>query len=166
MIKYLPLFLLIACNSSMEKKETAHPINVEIVDSMTVAFDSLKDDLKSFYQVSDYAKDAQAKLKKLESERDEVHTQRNDPVYMDALQYMPSDKKDEELRKMTEKLLSYEREILRLRRIIYRDSVDKLSKVNYDIVPEEKPNDKSLIITLNKKIRGDGEISETGVSVW
>jgi len=97
MIKYLPLFLLIACNSSMEQKETAHPINVEIVDSMTVAFDSLKDDLKSFYQVSDYAKDAQAKLKKLESERDEVHTQRNDPVYMDALQYMPSDKKDEEL---------------------------------------------------------------------
>ena len=71
-MRYLILLIFISCNSEMERKETAHPINVEIVDSMSVAFDSLKDDLKSFYQVSDYAQAAQLRIKQLEKDKNKV----------------------------------------------------------------------------------------------
>ena len=163
MKKYLPILLLWACNSSSEK---ASPIIVQpLNDSLSLIVDSLKEWTEDISSVSSYAINAQARIKQLEKEKKTEEEKM--PVYMDALQYLPADKKDEELRKLTEKLLAYEREILRLRRIIYRDSVDRVSKSeNYDIVPEEKPNDKSLVITLNKKIRGDGDISEVGVSVW
>ena len=165
-MRYLILLIFISCNSEMERKETAHPINVEIVDSMSVAFDSLKDDLKSFYQVSDYAQAAQLRIKQLEKDKNKVEEQVKDPVYLDALQYLPSDEKDKKIYELTQKVMAYEREISKLKNRLFYDSVARVSK-NYDIVPnEEKPNDKSLVITLNKTLRGDGEISEQGVSVW
>src|SRR5688572_17445172 len=167
MKKYLPILLLWACNSSSEKVSPIIVSDQPINDSLSLIVDSLKEWTENISDISSYAINAQARIKELENEKNEVEVQRTSPVYLDALQYMPPEKKDDEIRKLTEKILSYEREIARLKRRIASDSLAKLSKSDfYDIVPEEKPNEKSLVITLNKKIRGDGEISETGVSVW
>jgi hypothetical protein len=167
MRNYLPILLLfVACNSGNEKA-TSITVNKTSTDSISLIVDSLREWTQDLSSVSSYAIYAQAKIKQLEKDKNKVEEQVRNPVYLDALQYLPADQKDEELRKMTEKLLAYEREIARLKRRIYSDSVSRLSKSeSYDIVPEEKPNDKSLVITLNKRIRGDGDISENGVSVW
>jgi len=153
----------------MEKREESHQVNVAIVDSLTLAFDSLKTDLKGFYEVSDYAKEAQARIKKLESEKKQVEFQIGEQPVSLAMQsndYKPSDDKDKRIYELTQKVRAYEREIAVLKNRLFYDSMGKVSK-NYDVVPnEEKPNDKSLVVILNKKLRGDGDISEQGVSVW
>jgi hypothetical protein len=172
MIKYLPLLFLIACNSEMQK-ETASKINPNagIQDSLNVALDSLKTDLTSLIAVADYAKDAQSKIKRLEAERDnfiltkgERKTVYDTSVSVNALQYAPVDNY------YLNKLREYEREISRLKKKIYTDSVyyARTDKVVPNVIEYEplKPNDKSLIINLDKKIKGDGEIAETGVSVY
>jgi len=143
------------------KIDTSSPIDslIETSDSINHALYDMKSDMA---QAISYVK----KVNSLKKEKAEIES---GVIYRDAyaMQYEPSDEKDKKIRELTEKILSYEREISRLKRKISADSSAKLSKSDfYDIVPEEKPNDKSLVITLNKKIRGDGEISETGVSVW
>src|SRR6188472_276175 len=168
-MRYLILLIFISCNSEMKEREDVHQVNVAIVDSLTLAFDSLKTDLKGFYEVSDYAKEAQARIKKLESEKKQVEFQIGEQPVSLAMQsndYKPSDDKDKRIYELTQKVRAYEREIAVLKNRLFYDSMGKVSK-NYDVVPnEEKPNDKSLVITLNKKLRGDGDISEQGVSVW
>jgi chromosome segregation ATPase len=174
MIKYLPLLFLIACNSEMQK-ETASAINPNagIQDSLNVALDSLKTDLTSLIAVSDYAKEAQARIKQLEKEKNEVEVERSKEISYtvshDYTQYK-SDDRDKKIAELTRKVYQYENEIASLKRKLKDDSV-KISKV--DKVPNEpvnyepeKPNDHSLVITLDRKLRGDGDISEQGVSVW
>ncbi len=168
-MRYLILLIFISCNSEMKEREVEHEVNVAIVDSLTLAFDSLKTDLKGFYEVSDYAKEAQARIKKLESEKKQVQFEIGEQPVSLAMQsndYKPSDDKDKRIYELTQKVRAYEMEIAVLKNRLFYDSMGKVSK-NYDIVPnEEKPNDKSLVVILNKKLRGDGDISEQGVSVW
>ena len=166
MRKYLPIILLWACNSSSEK---ASPIIVQpLNDSLSLIVDSLKEWTENISDISSYAIKAQARIKQLEQQKQVAEVElKASPIYLDAMQsdYRPLDDKDKRIYELTQKVREYEREIAKLKNRLFYDSMNKVSK-NYDIVPEEKPNEKSLVITLNKKIRGDGEISETGVSVW
>ena len=171
MRKYLPILLLfVACNSSYEK---ANPITVSdkpLTDSISLIVDSLKEWTEDISSVSSYAIYAQAKIKQLEERKALTQAQvQNEPVYLSMMRsedYKPVDDKDKEIYRLTQKIKEYEREIAKLKNRLFYDSMSKVSQ-NYDVVPNEiKPDDKSLVITLNKKLRGDGDISEQGVSVW
>ena len=169
MRKYLPILLLfVACNSSYEK---ANPITVSdkpLTDSISLIVDSLKEWTEDISSVSSYAIKAQARIKDLEERKALTQAQvENEPTYLSMMRsedYKPVDDKDKEIYRLTQKIREYEREIAKLKNRLFYDSMSKVSQ-NYDVVPELKPDDKSLIITLNKKLRGDGDISEQGVSV-
>ena len=170
MRKYLPILLFVACNSSYEK---ANPITVSdkpLTDSISLIVDSLKEWTEDISSVSSYAIKAQARIKDLEERKALTQAQvENEPTYLSMMKYedyKPVDDKDKEIYRLTQKIKEYEREIAVLKNRLFYDSMGKVSK-NYDVVPnEEKPNDKSLVVILNKKLRGDGDISEQGVSVW
>ena len=169
MKKYLPILLLWACNSSYEKANPIIISNKPINDSLSLIVDSLKEWTEDISSVSSYAINAQARIKQLESEKKQVQFEIGEQptsLAMQANDYKPSDDKDKRIYELTQKLRAYEREIAVLKNRLFYDSMGKVSK-NYDVVPnEEKPNDKSLVVILNKKLRGDGDISEQGVSVW
>ena len=164
------LIFFISCNADSSNYKISH--RPTVVDSLIKTSDSVNDALRDMK--SDMAQ-AISFAKKIVSLKKEKETYEQPIVladrYSDAY-YLPSDEKDRKIRELTEQILNYEREISRLRKRISADSAIKYGKLKpmpdyIDQVPnEEKPNDKSLIITLNKKLRGDGDISETGVSVW
>lgn len=167
MKKYLPILLLWACNSSSEK---ASPITVSeqpINDSISLIVDSLKEWTENISDISSYAINAQARIKQLEKEK--KHEEDRMPVYMDAIQYLPADQKDEELRKLTEKILGYEREISRLKRKIYYDSlyisrVDKAPKQIEE--PVIRPNENSIILQLDRRMKDDGDIPLESITAF
>jgi hypothetical protein len=171
MIKYLPILLLWACNSSYEK---ATPITVSepLTDSLSLIVDSLKEWTEDISSVSSYAIKAQERIKQLEKQKQIAEVELNgNPVYLDAIQsnreYEPTDDKDKEIYRLRQQIKDYEIEISKLKNRLFYDSMARVGKIEYDRVPNElKPNEKSLVITLNKKLRGDGDISEQGVSVW
>jgi len=169
MKKYFPVLLLfVACNSSSEKASPIVVSNQPVNDSLSLIVDSLKEWTEDISSVSSYAIKAQARIKELEQKKEDAQSQ-IEPVYlaMRSEDYKPTDDKDKEIYRLTQKIREYEREISKLKNRLFYDSVQRVGKIEYDRVPnEEKPNDKSLVITLNKKIRGDGEISEQGVSVY
>jgi len=170
MKKYLPILLLWACNSSSEKANEIIVSDKPLTDSISLIVDSLKEWTEDISSVSGYAIKAQARIKELEERKALTQAQvEHEPVYLSMMRsedYKPTDDKDKEIYRLTQKIKDYEREIAKLKNRLFYDSMNHVSQ-NYDQVPnEEKPNDKSLVITLNKKLRGDGDISETGVSVW
>ena len=172
MRKYLPILLLfVACNSSSEKASPITASDKPLTDSISLIVDSLKEWTEDISSVSNYAIYAQAKIKQLENRKQIAEVElKSSPVYMDAMQsnrdYEPTDDKDKRIYELTQKVREYEREIAKLKNRLFYDSMNHVSQ-NYDQVPNEiKPDDKSLVITLNKKLRGDGDISEQGVSVW
>jgi len=170
MKKYLPILLLWACNSSSEKASEIIVSDQPINDSLSLIVDSLKEWTEDISSVSSYAIKAQARIKDLEERKALTQAQvENEPVYLSMMKYedyKPVDDKDKEIYRLTQKIKEYEREIAKLKNRLFYDSMNHVSK-NYDVVPNElKPDDKSLVITLNKKLRGDGDISEQGVSVW
>ena len=172
MKKYLPtLLVFVACNSSSEKASPVAVNNKPLTDSISLIVDSLKEWTEDISSVSNYAIKAQARIKQLEERKSIVESQvQNEPVYLAMMRsedYKPTDDKDKEIYRLTQKIKDYEREISKLKNRLFYDSMERVGRIEYDRVPnEEKPNDKSLVITLNKKLRGDGDISETGVSVW
>ncbi len=168
-MKYIILLIFISCNSSSYKKiVNKENVRSSFVDSISKTLDSFKLAVEDFKEVSDYAKEAQARIRVLESKKKAVEAQIGEqPTFMAmrAEDYKPSDDKDKEINRLRQQVRDYEREIAKLKNRLFYDSMNHVSK-NYDIVPENKPDEKSLIITLDKKLKGDGDISETGVSVY
>src|SRR6188768_4327819 len=164
------VLIITSCNSSSEK---ANPITVSdrpINDSLSIIVDSLKEWTEDISSVSSYAIKAQARIKDLEERKALTQAQvENEPVYLSMMRsedYKPVDDKDKEIYRLTQKIKEYEREIAKLKNRLFYDSMSKVSQ-NYDVVPNEiKPDDKSLVITLNKNLRGDGDISEQGIKVY
>jgi len=169
MRKYLPILLLfVACNSGSEKASPITVSNQPINDSLSLIVDSLKEWTEDISSVSNYAIKAQARIKELEQKKSVAQSE-IEPVYlaMQSNDYKPSDDKDKRIYELTQKVMEYEKEISKLKNRLFYDSMMRVGKIEYDRVPNElKPNDKSLIVTLNKKLRGDGDISEQGISVW
>jgi hypothetical protein len=169
-MKYICLLIFISCNYSNHDKviNNKQVVHSSFVDSFSKTVDSIKIALADFKEVSDFAKEAQARILMLESKKKAIEVQIGEqPTYM-AVQpedYKPSDDKDKEINRLRQQVRDYEREIAKLKNRLFYDSMNHISK-NYDIVPENKPDDKSLIITLDKKLKGDGDISEQGVSVY
>jgi len=170
-MKYIWLLILISCNSSSDKMIVNKQVHSSFIDSVSKVVDSFSMAVADFKEVADFAKGAQARIKELENKKQFVESQvQNEPVYLSMMKsedYKPTDDKDKEIYRLTQKIREYEREISKLKNRLFYDSMMRVGKIEYDQVPnEEKPNDKSLVITLNKKLRGDGDISEQGVSVW
>ena len=174
-MKYVLLILLISCNSSYDKKIAKQVPRSTFVDSVSKTLDSFKLAVADFKEVSDFAQDAQSEIKRLEKENSllEKYDFKYSPKFdssikLEALSYAAPKESNYNI-DLLKRLRELEAENARLKKRIYQDSMYHV-RTDKDIVPNEieteKPNDKSLIITLDKKLRGDGDISETGVSVW
>lgn len=167
-MRYIILLLLVSCNSMIDKKETISASGA--YDSLSTALDSLKSGLQDLALVSDFAKEAQAKIEQYEKEKRETEIQRDKEMSYTVSDYTKykSDDRDKRIAELTRKVYQYENEIASLKRKLANDSV-KLSKVdrvpNEVIYEPEKPNDRSLVITLDRKMK-TGEISLTGVDVY
>ncbi len=156
-MRYLILLIFVSCNSSMERKEISVPIaNNTITDSISLVLDSLKTGLDDLKDVSDYAKEAQAKIARLEKEK--KVTEHQIEVYPMAMQSQDykSDDRDKVIAELRKKVYDYENQIATLKNQLYREQV-KVDRVPNKIEPE-KPNDKSLVVTLSG--------SEPGASIW
>ncbi len=170
-MKLLPIILIIlsSCNS-----ETARPIPVAegntTFDSLIALQDSTNGELRETKaSLTSTISEVKAQIAVLSAKKKAVEVQIGEqPTFMSmrAEDYKPSDDKDKEINRLRQQVRDYEREIAKLKNRLFYDSMNHVSK-NYDVVPnEEKPDEKSLIITLDKKLKGDGDISETGVSVY
>jgi chromosome segregation ATPase len=158
MKKYLPILLLWACNSSSEKEIPSTTIsNKPLSDSISLIVDSLKEWTENISDISSYAIQAQAKIKRLESEKKATeHQIEVYPMALSSENYV-SDDRDRIIAELRKKVYDYENQIAALKSELYR------TEVKVDRVPNkievEKPNDKSLIITLSGTL-------EQGASVW
>lgn len=169
-MKLLPFLLIIisGCNSYREESLRASQISIPL-DSLTQTSDSVNDALRNMKREMAVAIGYAKEVVSLRKERAAIESPVSVEKYADAYYYL-EDEKDKKIRELTEKILSYEREIARLKRNIALDS--EFHKTIGKVVPEyletdpPKPNEKSLIINLDKKLRGDGELSESGVRVY
>ena len=165
---FISIFLFISCNS---EHSPLSEMKSGAMDSLVMASDSANSFLKEMdTTLSNTIDQVKDQIARLSAKKKEVESQvQNEPVYMAMMRaedYKPTDDKDKEIYRLTQKIKDYEREIAKLKNRLFYDSMNHVSQ-NYDQVPNEiKPDDKSLVITLNKKLRGDGDISEQGVSVW
>jgi len=156
-MRYLILLIFVACNSSMETKEVITPAsNNSLSDSISIALDSLKMSIVDLSELSDFAKDAQAKIKRLESEK--RATEREIEVYPMAINNddYKKDDRDRIIAELRKKVYDYENQIASLKNQLSREV--KVDRVPNKIEPE-KPNDKSLVISLSGML-------EQGASVW
>ena len=157
----MPLFLAACNHGNMAQLEVRG--DTTSVDSLSLVVDSTNSDFKDLYaEFSETVDQVTAKINNLTKARDAASQRIIDrqPASVDALMYQSD---DGEVYALRQKVREYENEIGRLKYRLYRDSVTlaQAGKKNtqYDIVPEiEKPNDKSLVITL--------EGTEAGASVW
>jgi len=157
-MRYLILLIFISCNSSMETKEPVMTSpNNSLSDSVGIALDSLKMSIVDLSELSDFAKDAQAKIKRLEKEKQA--TEKEIEVYPMAMMSddYKSDDRDKIIAELRKKVYDYENQIAVLKNQLFREQV-KVDRVPNKI-EIEKPNDKSLIITLSG-------VLEQGASVW
>lgn len=168
-MKYLYLiFILVACNSSSEK---AAPANDSRIDSLKLMANNVTDGLQSLDSLATQSiNEVRGQIAKLKQENYVLRTKTNEPVYQElSTEYaeLKKDDRDKTIQDLNKMLLAYKEENARLKKRIYNDSV---SKTNVDRVvgkaEVEKPNDKSLVVTLDKRIKGDGEISDQGISVY
>src|SRR6187402_2506053 len=143
-MKYIWLLIFIACNSSMETKEVlmAEPNNT-LSDSVSIALDSLKMSIVDLSELSDFAKAAQAKIKRLENEK--RATEREIEVYPISINNddYKKDDRDRIIADLRKKVYDYENQIASLKNQLSREV--KVDRVPNKIEPE-KPNDKSLVI--------------------
>src|SRR6188768_2114770 len=156
MKKYLPIFLLFACNSSSEKASEIIVSNQPLSDSISLIVDSLKEWTQDISDISNYAIKAQARIKQLEKEKQA--TEKEIEVYPMAMmsEDYKSDDRDRVIAELRKKVYQYETEIASLKNQLFREQV-KVDRVPNKI-EIEKPNDKSLVISL--------EGTEAGASVW
>jgi len=157
MKKYLPILLLWACNSSSEKASPIIVSSQPLTDSISLIVDSLKEWSENISDISNYAIQAQAKIKRLESEKKATeHQIEVYPMALSSENYV-SDDRDRVIAELRKKVYDYENQIAALKSELYR------TEVKVDRVPNkievEKPNDKSLVITLSGAL-------EQGASVW
>lgn len=140
--------------------ETKEPVmaspNNSLSDSVGVALDSLKMSIVDLSELSDFAKEAQAKIKRLENEK--RATEREIEVYPISINNddYKKDDRDRIIADLRKKVYDYENQIASLKNQLSREV--KVDRVPNKIEPE-KPNDKSLVISLSGML-------EQGASVW
>jgi len=155
MKKYLPILLLWACNSASEKASPIIVSSQPLTDSISLIVDSLKEWSENISDISSYAIQAQAKIKRLESEKKATeHQIEVYPMALSSENYV-SDDRDRIIAELRKKVYDYENQIAALKSELYRTEV----KVVPNKIEVEKPNDKSLVITLSGAL-------EQGASVW
>jgi chaperonin cofactor prefoldin len=142
----------------MENKEVvmASPNN-SLYDSVGIALDSLKMSIVDLSELSDFAKDAQSKIKSLEKKIQA--TEKEIEVYPMAMmsEDYKTDDRDKVIAELRKKVYDYENQIAVLKNQLFREPV-KVDRVPNKI-EIEKPNDKSLVISLSGML-------EQGASVW
>jgi len=161
-MKYLVfIFILVSCSSN----KTAAPIYVGNADSsIQLMIDSTSMNIDS---LADKVETVELKMARLEKEKESLLSQLNEPPpkLMALRTIVDSSTKID----YSSRIKDLEREVAFLKRRIANDS-SYIARMNKTVSPlevyVEKPNDKSLVVILNKKLRGDGDISDQGVSVW
>lgn len=163
MIKYLPLLFLMACNSEAHKEMP--PVGSNISDSLFTAIDSLKLGLHDLSLVSDYAKDAQVKIDKLNKEKHVLQNQLDNEVRIVTVEKKDASK-DKLIAELRNKLAAKENEIASLKRKsdtpVYKDAVGFVA-IETEV---KKPDEKSIVISLDRGLRNGGEVALNNVDIY
>ena len=160
-MRYFLFILLVSCNA---KYETAETIEVPILDS------SLIDSLASFNErlkaidSSGNIEYAISEIKKLNREKKQLETQLNNEVRIITVAKKDTSK-DRLIAELRTKLSKYETEITRLQKQVPEKERTFVDQVPNQIEPE-KPNEKSLVIELDRRIRDGGMIPDESVDIY
>lgn len=162
------ILITVSIISCSQNGDTASPVSVNnksgIVDSIMSFTDSLKtlDTLatKSFAQV-------ESTITKLNEEKKLLQYQLDQEVRFVEVDKRDSNK-DKIISNLRKQLSTYETEIARLRQQPTRDTNTDIVRNTYipPSIPIEKPNENSLVIQLNRKIRSGGEIPASTVDIY
>ena len=165
MKKYLPILLLIACNSSSENVSTitVNPIN----DSISLIVDSLKEWTDDLSDVSSYAIKAQARIKQLEKEKQATEKQiETYPMAINSDAFV-SDDRDKVIAELRKKVYDYENQIAALKNQLSRNKIPSTDRVeNKPESTEIRPNENSIILQLDRRMKNDGDIPLETLSVY
>jgi len=165
MKKYLPILLLIACNSSSENVSTitVNPIN----DSISLIVDSLKEWTDDLSDVSSYAIKAQARIKQLEKEKQATEKQiETYPMAINSDAFV-SDDRDRVIAELRKKVYDYENQIATLKNQLSRNKIPNTDRVeNKPESTEIRPNENSIILQLDRRMKNDGDIPLETLSVY
>src|SRR6187402_3476035 len=122
-MKYAWLLILFACNSSSDKMVVNKQFHSSFVDSISRTVDSITNAMADFKEVANFAIDAKAQIKELEERKALTQAQvQNEPVYLSMMRsedYKPTDDKDKEIYRLTQKIRDYEREISKLKNRLF-----------------------------------------------
>jgi hypothetical protein len=162
--------VLVSCNQDME---TAAPIAVyTAADSVIAISDSANERLLDLdTSLAVYITNVRAKISQLTKEKtDAQKLLQNEHPYFTVTEYRKTDDKDKRIYELSKRITQYESEIARLKNKIssdsaYRFRVDKVPNkpVGHEV---ERPNEKSLVIQLDRKIKHDGDLPIASVDVY
>jgi len=164
------LFVFASCNSSSEKANPIPVSNKPLTDSISLIVDSLQEWTDDLSNVSDYAIKAQSKINQLQKENRELAQRagESEPLAFKFNEY--PDNRDKQISDLITELSALKKENVRLRKRIEADSLIKYGKIkpmpDYIESDPPKPDGKSLIVNLDKRMRGDGDISDSAASVY
>jgi hypothetical protein len=80
-MKYIWVLIIVSCNSSSDKRIFNKEVHSSFIDSISKVVDSVGIAVADFKEVADFAKDAQARIKELESKKQDAESQvKNEPV--------------------------------------------------------------------------------------
>jgi TolA-binding protein len=166
-MKYLFIILTLASCGQSEKAYIVNtPVtDTKVIDSINLVADSVTNALAD---LPEYINSVKARISKLEKEKKTLQEQINEPQ-VQALTDYRSDDRDKVIAQLRKSLYEKETEIATLKKKITTDSVYRSRPyIGQKLIEQDvmKPDDKSLVITLDKKMRGDGEIAETGITVY
>lgn len=157
-MRYLFLFLFVSCNNY--KADTIQVDESSIIDSLLSAGDSTNAALRSLDTLAvNSIAEVQATIEKLKSEKQVIQTQLDREVRYITIEKSDTSK-DRLIANLRTQLSRYETEIARLKK-----QPEKIDQIPNE-VEVEKPDEKSLIVTLDRKIRGGGEISFSKIDVY
>jgi len=168
MKKYLPILLLMACNSSSEKASSIHVNDQPLTDSISLIVDSLKEWSENISDISSYAIQAKSEIKKLQQENKELAEKAGEVVPLAMMYSVPSDVKDKQIRDLVTERNFLKSENTRLKNIIYSDSVYKSRMIGKVPEPtaEIRPNENSIILQLDRRMKDDGDIPLESITAY
>jgi len=167
-MKYLIIILLLAaCNSSSEKASSIHVSSQPLTDSISLIVDSLKEWSENISDISSYAINAQARIKQLEKEKQATEKQiESYPMAINSDAFV-SDDRDKVIAELRKKVYDYENQIAALKNQLSRNKIPSTDRVeNKPESTEIRPNENSIILQLDRRMKNDGDIPLETLSVY
>jgi hypothetical protein len=166
---FITAAIFMSCNSNSIERSYEH----KSADSLIAKADSINEKIASIDSFAMIVYSIKNKINRLEKEKLELQSQVNQAtVYYPEIKkedYVYDDR-DSRIKNLSALISQYEKEINSLKRKLVMDSVYHSRTETHNIERNEtlieKPNDNSLIVELDRKMRNNQEIPLQGIDVF